>query len=124
MIIIQNKTICWINLCYKLDLYQWLIQITQSLRMQEMWIWVGFSFLMKKNSPEGDTIIYCYAARELSIEKTKLYKREQLDEFCDLFKQTSEFEILSAVFAAKDHNPFKQSGFYPYKLIGCHVCIR
>ena len=111
-------------MCFNLDLYQWLVQIGNNLRMQSIYVWVGFSFLMKKSSPQGDTIIYCYAARELALERSKLHTRELWDEFTDKFKHTTEFDILNSLWTNKDDNPFKQSGFHPYKLVTACVLIR
>ena len=92
--------------------------------MKHMWIWVGFSFLMKKPTPTGDDIVFCYAARELSIERSKIYSQEGWTEFAKRFKDLTENDILSRVFASKDGNPFKRSGFYPYKLVTANIWIR
>ena len=92
--------------------------------MKDMWIWLGFSFLMKKPTLTGDDIVFCYAARELSIERSKIYSQEGWTEFVNRFKDLTENDILSRVFASKDGNFFKRSGFYPYKLVTANIWIR
>lgn len=107
-----------------MDLYQWIKDIGDCLRMKDTYVWVGFSFLMKKPTPTGDEIVFCYAARELSIERSKVHSIDGWTEFADRFKGRTENDVLSEVFASKDGNPFKRSGFYPYKLVTANIWIR
>ena len=47
-------------------------EIGKCLRWSDMTIWVGFSFLVRKQDSTDD-IIYCYAAKELAYCTYKLH---------------------------------------------------
>ena len=59
------------HLCHNFDLYDWLMQIRDCLKFggRTMVVWVGFSFLMRNS--KTDDIAYIYAAKELSLIRSK-----------------------------------------------------
>ena len=63
------------------------------------------------------------AAKSLSIETTKLYKKSEWDEFAERFKNLSEHSILSKVFANDEDSPFAKSGWRPLKLVCAYLWI-
>ena len=79
---------------------------------------------MKKRSQDGDTLVFIFAAREMSLERTKVHSSEGWIEFANRFKDKTEADILNALFVNKDDNPYKRSGFYPYKLVTANLWIR
>ena len=101
-------------------MYDWLTEIGESIRFQNLFIWVNFSFLMVKD----ETISYRFAAKALSIERFKLFDKEGWIDFTDRFKGKNEEDFFSQVFANKEDNPFQASGYRPYKLVCAYVWIR
>ena len=67
-------------------MYAWLNEITSKLRLADIFLWVGFSFLMRKTTEEGEELKYMFAARELAYERTKAFNEEGLAEFVDRYK--------------------------------------
>ena len=59
------------HLCHNFDLYDWLMDIGNCLQFngRTKVVWVGFSFMMR-NSRTQD-MAYIYAARELSLIRSK-----------------------------------------------------
>ena len=100
-------------------MYDWLVKIGECLRFQDMWCYVNFSFLAVK----GDEISYFFAAKSLSIETTKLYKKSEWDEFAGRFKNLSEHSILTRLFAADEESQFAKSGWRPLKLVCAYLWI-
>ena len=100
-------------------MYDWFVKIGDCLRFQDMWCYVNFSFLAVK----GDEISYFFAAKSLSIETTKLYKKSQWDEFAERFKDQSEHSILSKLFASDEESLFAKSGWRPLKLVCAYLWI-
>lgn len=105
-------------------MFAWLAEITSKLRLADIFLWVGFSFLMRKTTEEGEDLKYMFAARELAYERTKVYNEEGLAEFVDRFKTKTEADILQGLFKNKEANADSISGFQPYKLISAYVWIR
>ena len=107
-----------------LDMFQWLCEIGDAIRFQDLAVWVGFAYLTHgKPSDQGVERQYIWAAQELSLEKTKLYEKSQWDEFARRFKNRSHGSILQDI--AQSHvNPFTGSGFNPYKLVMAYIWIR
>jgi len=57
-------------------MYQWLCDIGQGIRFQDLMVWVSFSYMSHgKVSDNGVERQYIWAAQELSLEKTKLYQK-------------------------------------------------
>ena len=84
-----------------------------------MWCYINFSFLAVK----GDNISYFFAAKSLSIETTKLYKKSEWAEFAERFKDVSEYSILQKLFACEEDNKFAKSGYKPVKLVCAYLWI-
>ena len=97
-------------------MYEWLGEITSKIRLADIFIWVGFSFLMRKTTSEGEELKYMFAARELAYERTKVHDEKGLNEFFDRFKLKTESDILQGLFKNKEANADSISGFQPYKL--------
>lgn len=121
---LKEKTITLQNICKELDMYAWLNEITSKLRLADIFLWVGFSFLMRKTTEEGEELKYMFAARELAYERTKAFNEEGLAEFVDRFKTKTEADILQGLFKNKEANADSISGFQPYKLVSAYVWIR
>ena len=69
---IKLQAVCDSNL----DMYQWLCDIGQGIRFQDLMVWVSFSYMSHgKVSDNGVERQYIWAAQELSLEKTKLYQK-------------------------------------------------
>ena len=102
-----------------MDVYEWLVQIGDCLRYQDIWIWVNFSFLAAK----GETISYFFAAKSLPIETCKMYKKSQWESFTERFKGLNEQSILEKLFACEEDNIFNESGYRPYKLVCANLWI-
>ena len=105
-------------------MYEWLGKITSKIRLADIFIWVGFSFLMRKTTAEGEEFKYMFAARELAYERTKVHDEKGLNEFVDRFKLKTESDILQGLFKNKEANADSISGFQPYKVISAYVWIR
>ena len=61
-----------------LSIFKWLQSIGDCLRWQQMEVWLGFSFLMRKVSGDQYDIVYAYAARELSFAKMKVSNKVEI----------------------------------------------
>ena len=105
-------------------MYDWLTEITSKLRLADIFLWVGFSFLMRKTSEEGEDLKYMFAARELAYARTKVHNEEGLTEFVDRFKTKTEADILQGLFKNKEANADSISEFQTYKLVSAYVWIR
>ena len=69
---IKLQAVCDSNL----DMYQWLCDIGNCMRYQDMMVWCSFSYMSHgKVSDKGVERQYIWAAQELSLEKTKLYEK-------------------------------------------------
>lgn len=74
---IKLQAVCSSNL----DLYQWLCEIGDAIRYQDLMVWVSFSYMSHgKFSDQGVERQYIWAAQELSLERTKLYEKVKLHE--------------------------------------------
>ena len=69
---IKLQAVCDSNL----DMYQWLCDIGDAIRFQNLHVYVSFSYMSHgKFSDKGVERQYIWAAQELSLEKTKLYQK-------------------------------------------------
>lgn len=93
--------------------------------MQEMKIYVGFSFLTK--NPVDNTLSYMYAARDLTDEEHKatIQTHEGLSTFIDRFKGRTEKHFLETTFVStREDSPFASSGIVPVKLVCAYIWIQ
>ena len=130
---IKLQAVCDSNL----DMYQWLCDIGNSMRFQDLHVYVSFSYMSHgKVTDNGVERQYIWAAQELSLERSKLYEKviimfnfklilfkSQWDEFCQKFKNRSYGSILQDIGQAHV-SPFGDSGFNPYKLVMAYIWIR
>ena len=119
----MRQTIVIQCLVYNFDLYDWLKNIGECIRLNSLvQIWIGFSLLVKD---ELNNIVYVYSIRQLSSFNFKCINRNQFQEFIAEFKNLSLADHLDTTFiSAKDDNPFYKSGFRPHKLVCNYIWIR
>ena len=118
----KRQTIVIQRLVSDFDLYDWLKDIGECVRLNEfVQIWIGFSLLVKD---ELNNIVYVYSIRQLSSFNFKCINRNQFQEFVAKFKNLTLADHLETTFiSAKDDNPFYKSGFRPHKLVCNYIWI-
>ena len=118
------KQITFQNIVKSLDVYEWLNQIGSGLRMQDIHVSLGFSYLCRKTTAAGEDITYTWTAPSMALEKTKLYDRQGWNKYADRFKSLTEYDLLHKSFDMKEMEPARISGYQPYKLVCCYLWIR
>ena len=63
------KQITFQNIVKNLDIHQWLIRIGDCLRMQDIHVSLGFSYLCRKTTGTGEDITYTWTAPSMALEK-------------------------------------------------------
>ena len=64
------KQITFQNIVKDLDVYEWLNEIGNGLRMQDIHVSLGFSYLCRKTTATGEDITYTWTAPSMALEKT------------------------------------------------------
>ena len=118
------KQIIFQNIVKNLDIHQWLIRIGDCLRMQDIHVSLGFSYLCRKTTGTGEDITYTWTAPSMALEKTKLYNKQGWEEFTGRFKSLTEYDLLHKSFDMKEMEPARISGYQPYKLVCCYLWVR
>ena len=118
------KQITFQNIVKDLDVHEWLSQIGGYLRMQDIHVSMGFSYLCRKTTAAGEDITYTWTAPSMALEKTKLFNKAGWDEYTSRFKSLTEYDLLHKSFDMKEMEPARISGYQPYKLVCCYLWIR